>query len=149
MLKAVFDASVLISAFLSRENPGGASNELLQFVAAGAIELCLSIEIIDEAVEILLDSERLRQRYRYSAEQVGQYRADLMTLAHTIDDPPPMAGAVPRDPDDDKIVACAGGGGCRLRRYPDRDLLDLGAHDAITMLAPEQFLPLVRDQVGR
>jgi hypothetical protein len=30
-----------------------------------------------------------------------------MMLATIVDDPSPTPGAVPRDPDDDKIVACA------------------------------------------
>jgi uncharacterized protein len=107
MIKAVFDANLLVSAFLSRQNPGGASNALLRFVITGAVELYLSVEIVDEAMEILIDRPRLSSRYDYSPEQVGQYRADLLTLATIIADPLPTPGAVPRDPDDDKIVACA------------------------------------------
>ena len=48
MIKAVFDTNILVSAFLSRDNPGGVSSELLRFVVAGAIDLHLSIEIVDE-----------------------------------------------------------------------------------------------------
>lgn len=97
MVRAVFDTNLLVSAFLSRDNPGGATSELLRFVIAGDIDLYLSVEIIDEAAEILLERRRLRVRYSYTAEQVGQYRADLLTLAHVVDDPQPMPGSVPRD----------------------------------------------------
>jgi predicted nucleic acid-binding protein len=41
MIKAVFDANILVSAFLSRDNPEGVSSELLRFVVAGAIDLHL------------------------------------------------------------------------------------------------------------
>src|SRR4051812_22945052 len=107
MIRAVFDANLLVSAFLSRDNPGGVSNALLRFVISGAVELYLSVEIVDEALDILADTPGLLVRYDYSLEQVGQYRADLLTLATIVEDPAPTPGAVPRDPDDDKIIACA------------------------------------------
>ena len=37
MIKVVFDANVLVSAFLSRNNPRGVSNELLRFARRGVI----------------------------------------------------------------------------------------------------------------
>ena len=144
MLKAVFDANLLVSAFLSRENPGGATNQLLLFVRAEAIDLCLSIDIIDEATGILLGRPRLRQRYQYSPEQVAQYRFDILTIARIIDDPAPMPGSVPRDPDDDKIVACAVAAGARYLVTRDLDLLSLGGVQAVTIISPEDFLRLLR-----
>ncbi len=144
MIKAVFDANLLVSAFISRENPGGASNELLRFVIDGAVQLYLSVEIIDEAMEILLDSPRLPLRYGYLVEQVGQYRADLLTLAYVVHDPAPTPGAVPRDPDDDKIVACAVAAGAEYLVSRDRDLLSLGSHGSVMMISPEAFLQKIR-----
>ena len=144
MIKAVFDTNLLVSAFLSREHPGGATNELLRFVIAGEVELYLSAEIIDEAIEILIERRRLRTRYGYSAEEIGQYRADLLTLAHIVHEPAPTPGAVPRDPDDDMIIACAVAAGADYLVSRDRDLLSLGTHGQITMIPPEDFLRLVR-----
>jgi putative PIN family toxin of toxin-antitoxin system len=149
MVKAVFDTNLLVSAFLSRENPGGASNELLRFVTTGAVELYLSVEIIDEAIEVLMDSPRLPPRYGYTAEQVGQYRADLMTLATIVDDPTPTPGAVPRDPDDDKIIACAVAAGAEYLVSRDHDLLSIGSHAGVTIIPPEDFLRVVRSSLPR
>ena len=146
MSKAVFDANLLVSAFLSREHPGGVTNELLRFVSAGAVELYLSVEIIDEAIEILIERQRLRTRFGYTAEQVGQYRADLTTLATIIDEPPPTPGAVPRDPDDDKIVACAVAASADYLVSRDQDLLSLGSYGAVNIITPEDFLRVVRAQ---
>ena len=42
MISVVFDSNVLVSAFLSRNNPGGVSNELRRFARQGAIQLHLS-----------------------------------------------------------------------------------------------------------
>jgi predicted nucleic acid-binding protein len=79
-------------------------------------------------------------------QQVGQYRADLLMLASTVDDPPPISGAVPRDPDDDKIIACAVAAGVEYIVSRDRDLLSLGNYAGIRIIAPEEFLRLVRGQ---
>ncbi len=144
MFTAVFDANLLVSAFLSRENPGGATNQLLLFVREETIDLCLSIDIIDEAIGILLERPRLRQRYQYSPAQVAQYRFDILTIARIIDDPAPMPGAVPRDPDDDKIVACAVAAGARYLVTRDLDLLSLGSFQTIAIISPEDFLRLIR-----
>jgi putative PIN family toxin of toxin-antitoxin system len=148
MISAVFDTNLLVSAFLSGSNRGGVSNELLRFVVAGAIDLSLSVAILDEMVETLLGNERMMKTYRYSARDVGQYRADLMTLAAIVDDPPSIAGAVPRDPDDDKIVACAVGGGAAYIVTRDQDLLSLGTYQGVAMIAPEEFIHLVRRNIA-
>ncbi len=146
MTKAVFDTSVLVSAFLSRDNPGGVSTELLRFVINGPIDLHLSIEILDEAVEVLLRSTRARRRYGYNVNDVGQYRADLMTLATIVVDPPPTPGAVPRDSDDDKIIACAVAAGAEYLVARDHDLLSLATYGAFRIITPEEFLGIVRRQ---
>jgi len=144
MIKAVFDANVLISAFLSRDNPGGVSNELLRFVISGAVDLQISADIIDEMTRVLLRSRRAQSRYRYSRDDVDEYRAALMMLATVIDDPLPTPGAVPRDPDDDKIIACAVAAGAEYVVTRDDDLLSLRTHDSIAIIAPEDFLHVVR-----
>lgn len=145
MVKAVFDTNVLVSAFLTRHHPGGVSSELLRFVINGAIDLYLSTEIVDEVVATLSE-ERFQKRYPSSSQQVGQYRADLLMLANTVDDPPPISGAVPRDPDDDKIIACAVAADVDYLVSRDHDLLSLGAYAGITMIAPEDFLRLLRQE---
>jgi putative PIN family toxin of toxin-antitoxin system len=149
MIKAVFDTNLLVSAFLSRHNPGGVSNELLRFVIAGGIDLHLSVDIADEMVATLLGKGRTRRKYRYSADDVGQYRADLMTLATIVDEPAALPGAVPRDPDDDKIIACAVAASVQYVVSRDNDLLSLGSYAGIPMIAPEQFIHLVRQDFGR
>ena len=148
MINAVFDANVLVSAFLSRDNPGGVSSELLRFVVAGAIDLHLSIEIVDEVIRILLSSMRAQRRYRYSRSD-AEYRATLMMLATIIDDPSPTPGAVPRDPDDDKIVACAVAASSQHIVTRDDHLLSLGSYAGIAITTPEQFIHLVRREFGR
>lgn len=149
MIKAVFDTNVLISAFLSRDNPGGVSNELLRSVISGAVALQISADIVNEITQVLLRSRRAQRRYGYSRDDVDQYRAALIILASVIDDPAPTPGAVPRDPDDDKIVACAVAAGAEYLVTRDDDLLSLGSYGGIAIVAPEDFLHLVRGQTSR
>jgi predicted nucleic acid-binding protein len=75
---------------------------------------------------------------------VAQYRADLLRLATIVDDPPPTPGAVPRDPDDDKIVACAVAADAEYLVTRDRDLLSIGTYAGIAIIGPEQFLRIIR-----
>lgn len=149
MISAVFDTNLLVSAFLSRNNPGGVSNELLRFVMAGSISLYLSAEILDEVVETLLTSERAQKAFRYSPDDVGQYRADLITLATVIDDPSPIPGAVPRDADDDMVIACAVAAAASYLVSRDKDLLSLGDYRGVAILPPEEFIHIVRGEAGR
>jgi putative PIN family toxin of toxin-antitoxin system len=144
MVSAVFDTSVLVSASLTRHQPRGVSNELLRFVAEGKIELHLSADIITEALATLVRNRRARSNYRYTSQMAEAFCVDLFDLASIIEDQPPTQGAVPRDPDDDKIVACALAAGTEYVVSRDHDLLSLGAYAGITMIAPEPFLRIVR-----
>lgn len=146
MIKAVFDANLLVSAFLSRDNPGGASNELLRFARQGAVQLHLSPDIIAEALATLIASERLQDRYSYTPAMAIDFCDSLRTAATMVINPPPTPGAVPRDPDDDKIVACAVAAGVDYLVSRDHDLLSLGSYAGITIIAPEKLLRLVRGQ---
>ena len=145
MIKAVFDANLLISAFLSRDNPGGASNELLRFVRQGEIQLCLSPDIVAEALAVLVASERLRNRYEYTPRIAIEFCDNLRTVATMLVNPPATPGAVARDPDDDKIIACAVAAGVDFVVSRDRDLLSLGSWGGIVIIAPEKFLHIVRE----
>jgi predicted nucleic acid-binding protein len=111
MASAVFDTSVLVSAFLTRNQPGGVSSELLRSVAEGNVEPHLSPDIIAETLAALVRNVRAQ---------------------------------APRDPDDDKIVACALAAGAGYIVSRDRGLVPLGLYAGITIIALEPFLRIVR-----
>jgi putative PIN family toxin of toxin-antitoxin system len=137
MIKAVFDANLLVSAFLSRENPGSVSSELLRLAKEGSVELYLSAEIVAETLATLVSSERARRRYDYTPRMAVQYCAELLSAPMIIIDPPSITGAVARDPDDDKIIACAVAAGAEYLVSRDRDLLALGSYGQINVVSPE------------
>jgi len=60
MLSAVFDSTILVSAFLT---PHGLCDQLLSLARRGAFDLYLSDDILAETQEVLLERERIRQRY--------------------------------------------------------------------------------------
>ena len=77
-----------------------------------------------------------------------QYRADLLVLATVVANPPAIPGAVPRDRDDDNIIACAVAAGVGYLVTRDRDLLSLDRYEAIEIISPETFLRIVRQEIS-
>ena len=57
---------------------------------------------------------------------------------------PLIRGAVPRDPDDDMIIACALAAGADYIVTRDKDLLSLREHETISIITPEAFLEVLR-----
>ena len=149
MIRAVFDTNLLVSAFLTRHEPGGVSNELLRFARQGAVQLHLSPDIVAETLTTLIESERMQKRYGYTPSMALQFCDDLLATSTVVVNPPPTPGAVPRDPDDDMIVACAVAASAEYIVSRDRDLLSLGSYHAIEIIAPEEFIQIVRRDHGR
>ncbi len=149
MIRAVFDTNLLVSAFLTRDEPGGVSNELLRFVRHGAVQLHLSPDISAETLTTLIESDRMQKRYNYTPSMALQFCDDLLAAGTVVVNPPPTPGAVPRDPEDDKIVACAAAASVEYIVSRDRDLLSLGTSHGIEIIAPEDFIQIVRRDHGR
>ncbi len=142
MERAVVDSSVLVSAFLT---PGRVPDQVLDAAERGAFTLCLSRELLEETVNVLLDKrEKLARFYAYTDEAVFRYAGGLLSIAELADDLPELHGAVPLDPKDDMIVATAVKAGAGYLVTGDRPhLLDLGAYEGIRMVKPRDFLDLL------
>ncbi len=144
MPKVVLDTTVLVSALLN-PNPGGASIELLRFAKQGSFELFISDEILEETAEVL-KAPRLRKRYAYADEDIVAYCHDLALIGAVVSNVPEVRGIVVRDPNDDMVVACALAADAEYIVTRDKDLLSLGEYGRITMVAPEEFLHVLRDR---
>jgi len=144
MSKAVYDTNLLVSAFLSRDDTGGVSNELLRFARVGAVQLHLSPEIVAETLATLLGSRRAQRRYAYTPGDALAFCEALCAVATIVVNAPPIPGAVPRDPDDDKIIAAAVAAEADYLVSRDRDLLSLGSYQGIKIITPEEFLRVIR-----
>jgi putative PIN family toxin of toxin-antitoxin system len=142
MLNAVFDSTILVSAFLT---PHGLSDQLLAFARRGAFELYLSGLIIAETQAVLLEREHLRKRHSYTDEQAARFCRALRPAFHMVSHLPSLSGVV-RDPNDDHVVACALAAGVAYLVTRDPDLLDLKTYQHVQMISPEAFVALVRKQ---
>lgn len=143
--KAVFDSTILVSAFLA---PAGVSAALLQQARGGAFQLYLAEDIIDEVQHTLLEYERIRRRHPYSDEEVREFCAMLRVVAVPVRDLPGLTG-VSRDPKDDVIIACALRARAQYLVTRDDDLLSLGTYRRIQMITPEAFSEFLRARARR
>ena len=146
MPKVVLDTTVLISAFL-RPRPGGASYDLLRLADAGAFEFYLSDEILEETAGVLLRPGRRREKYVYTDDQVVEYCHDLGWIATVVDEAPVVR--IVRDPEDDMIIGCALAARADYLASRDSDLLSLGSHEGISIVAPEALLQILRTAAVR
>ncbi len=141
MRNAVFDATTLVSAFLTKQ---GVSAQLLAHAVAGAFELYLSDAIIEETREVLLHRTHLRTRFVYTDQDVEEFCLLLRAFARNVPDLPSLR--VSRDPTDDYVIATAVAAGVSYLVTRDKDLLALKTYQAVQMIGPEEFIALVRKQ---
>jgi putative PIN family toxin of toxin-antitoxin system len=138
--KAVFDSTVLVSAFLSK---AGVSRQLLHEAQAGKFAICLAEEILEETGRVLLEYPRIRKRYQYSDEAVGEY-VELLRVVAQVTTALPKIKAVARDPNDDVIIACGVKAKAQYIVSRDKDLLDMKRYEQILIVGPEEFVALLR-----
>src|SRR3954454_16284621 len=105
MRRAVFDTTVLISAFISRDE--SVCYELLALARDGEYELVLSSAIILETWRKLMSGERIRARYTYSDRRAHRFCRGLLDIATDVLRSTQPLSEVVRDPNDDMIIACA------------------------------------------
>jgi putative PIN family toxin of toxin-antitoxin system len=141
-LRVVLDSTILVSAFLT---PGGAADAVLQAAMDERCTCILADSIGEETTRRLLDP-RLQRRYAYSASDVSAYAALLRSAFMHVTDLPSLTGIV-RDPNDDMILACAVAAAAAYVVTRDQDLLSLTSYEGITMITPEAFLALLRDDI--
>ena len=98
------------------------------------------------APELLAELDRVLrypklQRY-YSESERRRFVALIMALSDVVE----LPAAIPRicrDPDDDRVIACAVAGGATFIVSGDRDLLALGRVGRISILPAVGFLEVV------
>ena len=128
----VFDTNVIVSAaILPRSIPRYALEKGLDFG-----ELLMSIAILEELTEILIERARL-DRYA-SREQRERFLATLVSVAVFPDINESFQ--VCRDPKDDKFLELATAGGARCLITGDADLLVVSPFRGIPIVTPRKFL---------
>lgn len=136
MLRIVLDANLFVSSLLVKVGPPA---QALDAWRAGACQLLVSPAIIEE-VEHTLGYERIRRKYNIPQTTIDHLIQELVNSALVVPGLADVAGAVPADPDDEIVLACAIDGGADLIVSGDRHLLDLGAYQGIPILPVRSFL---------
>jgi putative PIN family toxin of toxin-antitoxin system len=120
-VRAVIDTNVLLSG-------------LIWHGAPHALTLVSSPALLAELTEVIART-KFRTALSRSNTDPEQMLAALRLLAEIVD-PPPLPTPMSRDPDDDAVLALAVAVQPDLIVSGDRDLLILGAHAGIPIVAP-------------
>ncbi len=133
MIRAVFDTNVFLRALI---NPHSRCGRLLDdFV--DDYELVLSPAIIREILEVL-HRPRLRVKFPHIT-QLDIARVIALFEQATVVEPKDVP-SVPRDPVDDKFLACAKLAGAEYLVTEDKDLLVLEFYEGSRICQPAEFI---------
>jgi len=127
------DTNVYISALLWT----GIPHRLLRLAEEGELTLVTTPAIMQELREVL---GRPKFRLRISALQtsVAELMESLLSVVEVIPDLP-IEPVIKRDPDDDKVLACAVAAQADWLVSGDDHLLSLRRYKAIPIVTPSQF----------
>jgi uncharacterized protein len=129
----VLDTNVYISALLWT----GISHRLLHLAETGDLTLVTTPAIIEELRDVL-SRPKFRLRIRTLQSSVAELMEALLSLVEVVQDLP-IEPVVKRDPDDDKILACAIAAQAHWIVSGDDHLLSLKSYSEISILTPRQF----------
>lgn len=136
-MRVVLDTNVVVSALLW----GGTPYRLLQSATAGDIELYTSPALLAELAGVL-GRPHLASRLQAQRSSVEQALGLYGELAISVS-PLAVPRAVPRDADDDQVIAVALAARADLVVSGDADLLSLGRFDGIPIVTAAQAAQLV------
>lgn len=138
MIRAVLDANAIVSGTLVIH---GIPYRLLRAARAQRFTLITSTTIIAEVVRAL-SRERVRRRYRVGQADIELVRQFLQNDALVTPLTVKVQG-VATHPEDDLILATARSGQADYLVTGDRQLLNLGSYQGVTILTPRSFLELL------
>ena len=136
MLKVVLDTNDFVSSLLVK---AGLPAQILDAWRERRYLLIVSPAIIAET-RATLDYPRIRRKYAITDEDVEQLVTLLERDALLVSDDADVAGAIPEDPADEMVLACAVDAQADVIVSGDRHLLDLGSYRSIPILTVRQFL---------
>jgi len=126
-LKVVFDTNVLVAGLVAE----GLCREIVE-THLPTHEPLLSNPLWEELEAVL--------REKFELEPAELPVLELYRRRATWVEPLSLESSVCRDPDDDWVLATALAGGADAIVSGDRDLLDLGSFEGISILSPRGFL---------
>jgi hypothetical protein len=136
LLKVVLDTNVFVSSLLVK---AGLPAQVLDAWRERRYLLIVSPAIIAE-IRATLAYPRIRRKYAITDEDVEQLVTLLERDALLVPGDAEVAGAIPEDPADEMVLACALDGQTDVIISGDRHLLDLDSYRSIPILTVRQFL---------
>jgi putative PIN family toxin of toxin-antitoxin system len=134
-VKAVLDTNVLIAAFLTE----GVCAKLLVRARVGEYDLVLSADILREFQDVLY------KKFHLSRSEIADVVTILTEATKEILQQVDPIKRLSRDPDDDKILACAHEVGADYIVTGDEDLLVIKEYGGTPIVTPRDFEDLFRD----
>lgn len=132
MNKVVVDTNVFISSFF-----GGIPRKIIDLWKDGKITLCLSQEIVEEYIVVLMrlgvDNDEIRDLMKLFAENYHS-----IFTAKT-----PKISVVKDDPDDNKFIECAIALDCKTIISDDKHLKNIKRYIDIDIFSPREFFDSV------
>ena len=125
-MRIVLDTNILIAAALK----GELAEDILDMAATHFISLVASKKILQELEEKLLN------KFSWSKERIDFFLRELMQISEVIETANNVT-VVARDPDDNKILACALSGKADLIVTADQDLIKIKAFKGIGIVHPK------------
>ena len=145
MIRAVLDTNVLASATIV---PQGYAARIVDRWRKRRFVLLISPALLEEIDEVLR-YPRLRRRHGWPDERIDRYVRRLKEMA-TLTPGQVVVSAVPEDPDDDYLIACALEGQAQYLVTGDQHLLGLGRYEDIQIVTPAVFWQhLERERAAR
>jgi putative PIN family toxin of toxin-antitoxin system len=129
-LRVVLDTNVVVSAL---HFPDGVLSALWRALLDRRYRLILSPALVDEIAPILRERFQWREAKLQNTLRMLVKKADIVR-------PTTLPDAVPDDPDDNHILACAVEGNAALIVSGDRHLLTLKEYEGIPIVRPVDFL---------
>lgn len=138
MIRVVIDTNVLVSAILA---PNGPPARILKLALQGEFELILSASLIREIQEVIRYPKiiKLMKSHGVTLAETDDFIEKLAEVAIKVPDKLPVK-AIPDDPKDDMILACAVEGRADCIVSGDSHLTGLKTFEGIPILSPAIFL---------
>jgi putative PIN family toxin of toxin-antitoxin system len=140
MIRAVVDTNLLVTYLLTHRPP--VATLIDYHLAKDDFVLVTAPELVAE-LDRILAYPRL-QRY-YSEEERVRFVALVLALSEVVELPESIP-RICRDPDDDRVIACAVTGEADVIVSGDEDLLALGRVGDFRVLTATQFLQGLRGE---
>lgn len=141
MIRAVLDSNVVVSALLVRPAPPALLSAALRRREFTAL---VSDAMLDELAGVL-DRPYFRQKRAVSDQDIHGV-LDLLRNDAEIILPQSRIVCIARDPDDDRILECALGGGAGYIVTGDHHLLELRRYQDVRIVTPGEFLAILEAQ---